>query len=87
MIPVEGALIVLGRPGAFKEGGERVILLVGEKGRVVAKGIAEQLGGWLEELLVGEAVDGWPNELSQGSNQLWDGGCSLRIQNPGLFRC
>ncbi len=86
VIPVEGTLIVLGRPGAFKEGGERVILLVGEEGRIVAKGITEQFGSWLEELLVGEAVDGRPNELSQGGNQLWDGGCSLRIQNPGLSR-
>ena len=82
---MEGALIMLSRPRAFEEGGERVVLLVGEEGRVVAKCIAEQLGRWLEELLVGEAVDGGSDELSQGGNQLRDWGCSLRIQNPGLF--
>jgi hypothetical protein len=41
VVAAEDALVVLGRPGAFKEGGERVVVVVGEKCRVVAERIAE----------------------------------------------
>jgi hypothetical protein len=41
VVAVEDALVVLGRPGAFKEGGESVVVVIGKKGRVVAERIAE----------------------------------------------
>jgi hypothetical protein len=85
VVAVEDALVVLGSPGALEKGGESVVVLVGEESRVVTKGVAEELGSCVEEVLVRKAVDGRADELSQGANEIRDWCCcSLGIQNPGL---
>jgi hypothetical protein len=61
MAAVNNALVVLSRPGTLKKGSKGVVVLLGKEGRVVAKGVCEKLGGGLEEVFIGEAVDGRVN--------------------------
>jgi hypothetical protein len=58
MAAVDNALIVLSRPGTLKKRSEGVVVFLGEEGRVITKGVCEQLGGGLEKIFIGEAVDG-----------------------------